>query len=319
MAKAEYIISLIKSHYNNEPERFTTLALQIAAHEAKLGHTVVANDIKTVIDKAKKNSSRVKSFNTELQGLIIESGTTVSLSDIISSPDITDKIKRIILEFAQRDKLRKHDLENRRKILLSGPPGTGKTLTASIVANELGLPLYTILMDKMVTKFMGETSAKLRQVFDLIEHRQGVYLFDEFDAIGGERSRDNDVGEMRRVLNSFLQFIERDNSDSLIIAITNNKALLDQALFRRFDDVILYELPTEDEKLALLKNRLARYGKSRKVNFKQLLPSINGLSHAEISLACLDAIKETVLNDNQPMTNDLILKAIKDRNNAYHK
>jgi len=106
---------------------------------------------------------------------------------------------------------------------------------------------------------MGETSAKLRQVFDIIEQKQGIYLFDEFDAIGGERSRDNDVGEMRRVLNSFLHFIERDNSDSLIIAITNNKQLLDQALFRRFDDVILYHLPTNDEKRDLLKNRLARF------------------------------------------------------------
>jgi len=122
---------------------------------------------------------------------------------------------------------------------------------------------------------------------------------------------------MRRVLNSFLQFIERDNSDSLIIAITNNKALLDQALFRRFDDVILYHLPDNDEKLALLKNRLSRY--SKKVNFNQLLPNINGLSHAEISLACLDAIKETVLNEKQSMSNQLILKSIKDRNAAYHK
>lgn len=319
MAKAEYIISLIKSHYNNEPERFSTLALQIAAHEAKLGHTLVANEIKTIVDKAKIDKPKTKTFSPELQGLILENVPAVNLSDIISSPDITDKINRIIQEFVQRDKLRKHDLENRRKILLSGPPGTGKTLTASIIANELKLPLYTILMDKMVTKFMGETSAKLRQVFDLIEQKQGVYLFDEFDAIGGERSRDNDVGEMRRVLNSFLQFIERDNSDSLIIAITNNKALLDQALFRRFDDVILYNLPSEEEKLELLKNRLARYGNSKKVNFKQLLPSINGLSHAEISLACLDAIKETVLNEKQPMSNQLILRAIKDRNDAYHK
>ena len=216
----------------------------------------------------------------------------------------------------QRDKLLKHNLGNRRKILLSGPPGTGKTLTASIIANELNLPLYTILMDKMVTKFMGETSSKLRQIFDLIEQRQGVYLFDEFDAIGGERSRDNDVGEMRRVLNSFLQFIERDNSNSLIIAITNNKQLLDQALFRRFDDVILYHLPSLEEKRALLKNRLARF--SKKIKFDDLLPNINGLSHAEISLACLDAIKETVLNDKQPMDNNLILKAIRERNAAYH-
>jgi SpoVK/Ycf46/Vps4 family AAA+-type ATPase len=317
MAKAQYILSLIKSHYDNEPERFTTLALQIAAHEAKLGHAVVANEIKSLIDKAKENKQKPKVFNADLQGLIIENVPAVTLSDIISSDDIVSKIQRIIKEFVQRDKLRKHDLENRRKILLSGPPGTGKTLTASIIANELKLPLYTILMDKMVTKFMGETSAKLRQIFDLIEHKQGVYLFDEFDAIGGERSRDNDVGEMRRILNSFLQFIDRDNSGSLIIAITNNKSLLDQALFRRFDDVILYHLPSEKEKLELLKNRLARFNK--KVNFAKLLPNINGLSHSEISLACLDAIKETVLNEKQSMNNDLILKAIEDRNAAYHK
>ncbi|REC59491.1 ATPase [Chryseobacterium pennae] len=317
MAKADYIISLIKSHYNNEPERFTTIALQIAAHEAKLGHTLVANEIKSIIDKAKDNKQRSKTFPIDLQGLIQENIPSVKLSDMIAPIDIKGRVNRIISEFVQRDKLRKHDLENRRKILLSGHPGTGKTMTASIIANELNLPLYTILMDKMVTKFMGETSAKLRQVFDLIEQKQGVYLFDEFDAIGGERSRDNDVGEMRRVLNSFLQFIERDTSDSLIIAITNNKELLDQALFRRFDDVILYNLPNLEEKEALLRNRLSQF--SRKIKFKDLLPEINGLSHAEITLACVDAIKETILNEKQLMNNELILKAVRDRNAAYHK
>jgi SpoVK/Ycf46/Vps4 family AAA+-type ATPase len=317
MAKADQIVALIKAHYENEPERFTTLSLQIAAHEAKIGHVALADQIKKLVDKAKENKLKAKSFVSDLQGLFLENVPAVNLNDIIAPADIKTKINRVISEYVQRDKLRKHDLENRRKIILSGPPGTGKTLTASIIANELKLPLYTILMDKMVTKYMGETSAKLRQVFDLIQQQQGVYLFDEFDAIGGERSRDNDVGEMRRVLNSFLQFIERDNSDSLIIAITNNKALLDQALFRRFDDVILYDLPTEKEKLELLKNRLARYGK--KLNFTELLPNINGLSHAEISLACLDAIKETILNEKQHMNNQLILRAIKDRNAAYHK
>jgi SpoVK/Ycf46/Vps4 family AAA+-type ATPase len=317
MAKADYIVSLIKSHYDSEPERFTTLALQIAAYEAKMGHLNVAHEIKTFVDKAKENKFKTKTFTGDFQGLLIESPAFDSLSDLIVSSNIQTKINRIISEFSQRDKLLKHDLQNRRKILLSGPPGTGKTLTASIIAHELRLPLYTILMDKMVTKFMGETSAKLRQVFDLIQQKQGVYLFDEFDAIGGERSRDNDVGEMRRVLNSFLQFIERDNSDSLIIAVTNNQKLLDTALFRRFDDVIAYKLPTPKEKKELLENRLAKY--SKKLNFTQLLTSINGLSHAEITLACLDAIKETILNEKQLMNNQLILRMIKDRNAAYHK
>jgi SpoVK/Ycf46/Vps4 family AAA+-type ATPase len=317
MAKADYIVSLIKSHYDSEPERFTTLALQIAAYEAKMGHLNVANEIKTFVDKAKENKYKTKTFTGDFNGLLTESPAFDNLSDLIVSVDIKSKINRIISEFVQRDKLLRNNLQNRRKILLSGPPGTGKTLTASIVAHELRLPLYTILMDKMVTKFMGETSAKLRQVFDLIQQKQGVYLFDEFDAIGGERSRDNDVGEMRRVLNSFLQFIERDNSGSLIIAVTNNQKLLDTALFRRFDDVIAYKLPNTKEKKELLQNRLSKY--SKKINFTQLLPNINGLSHAEITLACLDAIKETVLNEKVPMSNQLILRSIKDRNAAYHK
>ncbi len=316
MAKADYLISLIKTHYEGDHERFTTVALQAAAYEAKLGHIVIAEEIRNLVDKTKTTKFKSKTFSPDLQGLILESPTSFRRSDLIVSKSTQGKIDRIISEFVQRDKLRRHDLRNRRKILLSGPPGTGKTMTASVIAHELGLPLFTVLIDKLVTNFMGETSAKLRQIFDLIQERVGVYLFDEFDAIGGERSRENDVGEMRRVLNSFLQFIERDNSESLVIAITNNKRLLDAALFRRFDDVITYELPTEEEKLALLQHRLGPYAKG--LNLKKLLPNINGLSHAEISLACLDAIKTTVLDDKEKMTNALISKAIKERNLAYH-
>lgn len=132
---------------------------------------------------------------------------------------------------------------NRRKRLIEGKPGTGKTMTASVIASEVSLPLYTIQVDKLVNKFMGETSARLRQIFDSMETQQGLYLFDEFDAIGADRSLDNEVGEMRRILNSFLQFIEQDASDSIIIAATNNQKILDQALFRRFDDVLHYDLP----------------------------------------------------------------------------
>lgn len=315
MAKAEHLISLLRAHYSNDSNRFTTIALQVAAYEARMGHIVVANDIKDIIDAAYKTKAKTKSFAPDMQGLIEVSDPVYRISDIIVSKDIHSKINRIVAEFVQRDKLKKHNLENRRKILLTGPPGTGKTMTASVLANEVKLPLYTILMDRMVTKFMGETSAKLRQVFDFIEKHRGVYLFDEFDAIGGDRSRENDVGEMRRVLNSFLQFIERDSSDSLIIAVSNNRDLLDHALFRRFDDVVLYQLPSLKEKEALLRNKLAEF--SNDVDFEKLLPSINGLSHAEITLACIDAVKETILNDNQPMNNELILKTIKDRNAAY--
>ena len=144
--------------------------------------------------------------------MVFSESSDTPLSALVIPDIFRERIQRIIHEHRQQEKLKKHGLSNRRKILLSGPPGTGKTLTARVLAHELRLPLHTIQVDKLVTKFMGETSAKLRQIFDLIRDQRGVYLFDEFDAIGGERSRENDVGEMRRVLNALLQFIEQDAS-----------------------------------------------------------------------------------------------------------
>ena len=314
MATANQLKMLVKSHFEDNNERFNTIALQIAAHEARLGHTNLANDIRKIIESSKNNKPRLKSIDSNLQGLFLEIYPQERLSDLVVAPQIKERIERIIHEFTYKDKLFKHNLENRRKIMFSGNPGTGKTMTASIIANELKLPIYVVLMDKIVTKYMGETSAKLRQIFDFIEDVPAVYLFDEFDAIGGQRGKDNEVGEMRRVLNSFLQFIERDHSDSLIIAATNNLELLDQALFRRFDDVIHYQLPTDNEKIQLLKNRLN--GSLSKKEIKELLPELDSLSHAEINQACLDVIKTSVIYD-LPIRFDLVVKTIKERKSAY--
>lgn len=315
MATANQLKTLIKSHFEDNSEKFNTVALQIAAYEAKLGHVILANDIRKIIDAEKFNKPKFRNIDPSLQGLLLEIHPQEHLVDLVVDPQIRKRIERIINEFTYRDKLFRHNLENRRKILFSGHPGTGKTMTASVIANELHLPIYVVLMDKIVTKYMGETSAKLRQIFDYIEDVPAVYLFDEFDAIGGQRGKDNEVGEMRRVLNSFLQFIERDHSDSLIIAATNNLELLDQALFRRFDDVIHYQLPTDQEKIQLLKNRLS--GNLLQKDIDLILPELTSLSHAEINQACLDAIKESVINEVK-ISPDLVIKTIRERRSAYN-
>ena len=314
MATANQIIALVKSHFEDNVEKFNTIALQIAAHEARLGHINLAISIRKIIETSKNNKPKFKNLEPNLQELFLEFYPKERLADLVVDNQIKHRIDRVIQEFRFRDKLFRNALENRRKILFAGPPGTGKTMSASIIASELGLPVYIVLMDKIVTKYMGETSAKLRQVFDFSQDVTAVFLFDEFDAIGGQRSKENDVGEMRRVLNSFLQFIERDHSHSLIIAATNNLELLDQALFRRFDDVIHYMLPSDEEKILLLKNRLK--GTLWQKDIKLILPELSGLSHAEINQACLDAIKESILNDIK-ITAELVIKTVRERQSAY--
>ncbi|MGM0532076.1 MAG: AAA family ATPase, partial [Bacteroidota bacterium] len=149
----------------------------------------------------------------------------------------------------------------------------------------------------------------------LIQQQNGVYLFDEFDAIGAARGRDNEVGEMRRVLNAFLQFIENDQSESFIIAATNNPGILDKALFRRFDDVLFYELPEQSQINQLIQNRLGVFMGSYKLN--DLAEKFNSLSHADICQACDDAIKETILDGKEKVTKSILNQMLTHRMDVY--
>ena len=318
MATAEQVKSLIRSHFSDDPERFYTVALQVAAHEARQGHKSLANELRQMVDRAKqKRSSRnVLAFPKELSGLILSESPTRLFNSLVVSEELKGRIERIILEFRQQSKLKKHGLSHRRKILLSGSPGTGKTMTAQVLASELKQPLQIIQMDRLVTKFMGETSAKLRQIFDFISQYRGVYLFDEFDAIGGERDLGNDVGEMRRVLNSFLQFIENESSDNLIVAATNNLRLLDRALFRRFDDVLYYDLPDQKGRESLIANLLGTF-RTKRFPLEKAAAEGKGLSHSEIDHACRDAIKLAILNNKTRTTYESFRKLIKERRAAY--
>lgn len=317
MATNEQVKLLVKAHFESE-DRFRTTVLQIAASEASKGKSNFARDLKIILDseKAKKNKSiTLKGFT--FNDLISSTLPEKKLSELVVSDITLNKIKRIISEFNNQEKLKSHGLTNNRKILLEGSPGTGKTMTASILANELKLPLCTVLMDKMLTKYMGETSTKLRQIFDDISNCQGVYLFDEFDTIGGERNLDNDVGEIRRVLNTFLQLIENDTSNSIIIASTNNLKMLDQALFRRFDEIINYELPSESEIKQLINNRLGTFNSSE--ISKEVIESCVGMSQAEIVKVCDDLIKESILNDVDTVNLDRMCKMVDERKKSYFR
>jgi len=301
--------------------------MQAAAHEARLGHGSIAQQLRELVDEAKRRSSAAQGRPTgqlivleprgELANLLSIQTPSIRLGDMALPEDLADRLKRVLLEQRQQKKLREHGLTPRRKLLFVGPPGSGKTMTASALAGELHLPLFTIMLEGLITKFMGETAAKLRLVFDAIRQNQGVYLFDEFDALGAHRSQVNDVGEIRRVLNSFLQLLEKDNSNSIVVAATNYPEMLDRALFRRFDDVIEYQLPDATLSAQILSRKLAMFDTTA-VDWSRVLPEAEGLSHAELVRASEEAAKRAVLGGSTKITPDALLSALKERKAASH-
>lgn len=301
MANAEQLKALLKSHMEGDDDRFFSVAMQVAAHEAKLGHGKLAKEMRTMIDEAKGRRGvgslvPIGRPSGELANLLEASYPKARLSDMILSDVLARQIERIIREQRHAGRIVEHGLSLRRKLLLTGPPGTGKTLTASVLAGELGLPLFQVRLDGLITKYMGETAAKLRQIFDATSRTRGIYFFDEFDAIGSQRGLTNDVGEIRRVLNSFLQMIKQDHSHSLVVAATNHLGILDHALFRRFDDILHYDLPDKSQIAKLLKTRLAGNAVKR-VKWENLTDLAMGLSYAEIARAANEALKDVLIHD----------------------
>jgi len=324
MTTARHIISLLKSHIEGDQDRFLSTAMQLAAHEARQGHGKLAEEMKTLIDDAKTKGATIERHlnpipmaqpKGELGSLLTVRYPTERLADMVLPATLETRLERVLLEQRQQDALRSHGLRPRRKLLLVGPTGAGKTMTAAALAGELKLPLFTVVLDRLITKFMGETAGKLRLVFDAMATTRGVYFFDEFDAIGSRRRERQDVGEIRRVLNSFLQFLEQDDSQGLVIAATNHPELLDTALFRRFDDVIEYSIPDAPLVERLLRTRLGSFD-TRGLTWSTAAAAAVGLSQAELVHAAEDAAKATILAGSKRVTSQALERAIEERRRA---
>jgi SpoVK/Ycf46/Vps4 family AAA+-type ATPase len=231
-------------------------------------------------------------------GLLSAPRDLSTLDDMVLAPQVRQRLSRIVLEQARRDILLSRGLRPARKILFSGLPGTGKTMAAGAIARAIKRPMFRVELHAVFSKFFSETGHRLAKVFEYVRTMPALYLFDEFDSIGAERGAigsEADGGEARRVVNALLQFIEGDQSDSLIVAATNHAQMLDSAMFRRFDEVIVFEPLTKDELVELVRRKLDGF-ETEALDYDAICGVNQALGHADLCAVLDRARKDHVLD-----------------------
>lgn len=314
MVDSELMRKLVKSYYQEDDNLFELALMEIITDEKRKHNSALAKDLLHFIRQKSltKTQSTLKPLNTtgnSLNGLIDIEESKKTFEDIILKPKTYNQINRVLNEFKNKQLLKIHNLSHKKKILLCGPPGCGKTLAAKVIAGELKLPFVYSRFDSLISSYLGETSTNLRKIFSFAEQGEKVVLFDEFDAIGKSRSDSQDHGELKRVVNSFLQILDSYDGDSIIIAATNHQSLLDSALWRRFDEIIYFDMPTNGESINLMKLKLQNFPYEN-INFDKMITLMKGFSHSDFEWICFNSIKEAILTNQDSVTAKLFRKSI---------
>ncbi len=298
---ADLVRKLILAHIEGDQAAFRKAALQIAATESSAGHIRVAEELRKLISTLRPETQRVSmpvdisQPRGELAGLLEGGFCQERKKDIILSLETLDPLLRVLRENRERSELESWGVRPSRRLLFFGPPGCGKTLAARVLAGELGLPLMTVRFDALFSRFLGATANHLKVIFDEMPRRPAVYFFDEFDAVGKFRGDSQDVGEVRRVVTSFLQLMDADKSNSVIISATNYEEILDRAIFRRFDLALSFQYPSAEQLAQLIRLHLGTFRISDDV-VDEVSRRTTELSFADAARACDNAIKTMVLD-----------------------
>ena len=322
--KSELYKRLFKAIYTEDVVSLKKIAITIIQEERKLGHNVLADSLEkiTILEKPKFTifnnrhneaglASLPKSKRNNLQ-LVSYIPREQLKHHMVLPENVEERLLSIEQEYAARERLKKYNLVPKKKVLLYGPPGCGKTMSAERIAWNLGLPLLKVRFDSLLSSYFGESASNLRMVFDYCKNEPVVLLLDECDFIAKSRTTTQDVGEVPRIVNMLLTLLDEYDAPGLVIATTNLKVSLDEALFRRFDDVIEMTLPGKIERKRLLEMTLSAIPTSPDINWDGISEQMDGFSAANVVLIAQRAAKISILSGSKKVYYEHFSRALKE-------
>jgi SpoVK/Ycf46/Vps4 family AAA+-type ATPase len=320
---ADTIKRIVRAIADGSQEDLERLARKVVESERRTGHVKLADQLDSILNRPrqKKNGSAPTS---DSERSLIELPLSRRHGEVLATviprdalehhmvlPAATEaRFMRIEKEYAARERLGAYGLLPRKTILLYGPPGCGKSLGAKRLAWNTGLPLVKVRFDALISSYFGESAANLRSVFIAAKERQCVLLLDECDFIARSRTNSKDIGEAARIVNSLLQLMEEYDAPGLLVATTNVESSLDEALFRRFDDVFQLPLPGPEEVEKLLQMTLSAVRVTERISWKTVISALEGAPAAMVVKAAQDAAKAAVLSGEKVVTESLLMKAV---------
>lgn len=313
MTTNEIIKKLFIAFSKKDEEEFYRLAEELINLEKRKKHNIVAKELKEALyatSHSRINSN--KRFKTDVP-IPRDNDTGFPLLEIrryshtweelILSTKTDYALKQIVLGFKSHEVLATYNLKPKNKVLFCGMPGTGKTFSVQVISSYLGIPLVYVNFEAIISSYLGETATNLKKVFNFISSGVWIVLFDEVDIIGKNRDDQHETGEIKRVVNNFLQMLDNFEGDSLIIASTNHPHILDPAIWRRFDEVINFELPVCSERTRLLNLYLKPIKKEKEINIELIAENTEEFSPSDLKSMCRDAITHAIINERDLLTN----------------
>ncbi len=322
MTTGELLVALFEAYRNNDNSAFLRVGMTLIEEEKAKNHYVLANKLKKILSSPPEVNC-IKPFTNKMNGTVElpkdkDNGTELvkviyphkNFNDIVLSDEIKKQLDDIIVEYEKKEILKAYGLIPKKKLLFCGAPGCGKTICAEAVANALDLPILYTCFDGLISSYLGETSSNIRKVFDFASKNNWVLFFDEFDAIGKSRDTVEEHSELKRVVNSFLQILDGFICDSMVIAATNHEKAIDKALWRRFDEIIMFDKPNYEQIVTLIQKKLRSFS-VESLDIHQFAKELQGCSYADIERVCLSSIKYCIINGNKPITNEVFSENVR--------